>query len=267
MAQSARAPAPDPTANVGDQQPLPEVAPTPVVTPPTAPVVEGAAVGGGSDGGAPPTASPQVDWRDKRIAQLTAQLKSERERRAAEGKPPEPAAPSAPVEPSAAVVDARARELAAQQEFLRNCDEMQQSGRSAFGGAEFDARTGALLRLVDVNNPLEANAWNHLLMAAHETGRGAALLHDLGANLGEAQRLLSLSPVRMAVELTKKAEGLAGSDEGLAAAALPRPVRPVGNHGPSNTPISPDDPERAEKLDIATWMARRTAQVKERGLR
>lgn len=221
---------------------------------------------GGAGSGAP--APPSTDWRDRRIAQLTAQLKSEREKAVKGAAVPPPSPP--PAAPDDSVVEARARELAAHQEFLRQCDELQQGGRQAFGQVDFDGRTNALRQLIDPNNPTEASAWNALLVAARETGEGPRLLYELGADLNTAQRLLGLPPVRMAVELTKmaqKAPEAPAEGDGPLAAPLPRPIRPVGARGGNHNPIAPDDPERSEQLDMATWMARRAAQVKERGLR
>lgn len=238
------------------------------------------AEGDGGRGEAPPSPSPaqQQDWRDRRIAQLTAQLSRERHRSAGEGRPPSvPVAQPTPLQDATgaggdpAIIERRANELAAQREFLRSCDEMQQAGRSEFGQTDFDARTGALRQLIDPNDPLEATAWNSLLIAARETGQGPRLLYELGADLNAAQRLLGLTPVKMAVELTKmasKAPSGGEGDESLASLATnPRPIRPIGARGPSHAPIEPDDPDRSSQLSIETWMRRRTEQVKSRGLR
>lgn len=280
-AQAATTPAVE-ASEGGGQSPLPPAEGPPAVEGATSPAAEKAPEGGAGSGAPAPPSTPASDWRDKRIAQLTAQLKSEREKQVRAGQPSAdaPVAAASAGSPDA-LIEARARELAAQQEFLRQCDELQQGGRTAYGVADFDTRTNALRQLIDPNNPSEASAWNSLLVAARETGEGPRLLFELGADLNAAQRLLGLPPVRMAVELTKmasKAGGAdgdaAGGDSGLAAGAsagspdpLPRPVRPVGGRGPSHQAIAPDDPERSQNLDIATWMSRRQAQVKERGLR
>ncbi len=244
----------------------------------------GAAGGGEGDGSGsgrsatPPSPPQQPDWRDKRIGQLTAQKKELEERirqGVSAGAPAGAAAPPVPVPVSDnAVIEARANELAAQREFLRQCDELQRDGRATFGQADFDSRTNGLRQLIDPNNPAEAGAWNSLLVAARETGEGPRLLFELGANLNEAQRLLGLPPVRMAVELTKLAAKQAAAGDPPAGGSLaadgtplPRPLRPIGGRGPSHQAISPDDPERSQNLDIATWMSRRQAQVKERGIR
>lgn len=303
MARTAQQPTQDPNLDAPPADASAEAAADPAVgggsSPPPADSSAGPGAGGAGDqdasggipGGerspAPQPAAPQVreDWRDRRIAQLTAQLKSERERSAAAGSGATGAAGSggtaAPAVSDQNLIERRAQELAAQQEFLRNCDEMQQAGRGAFGQLEFDTRTNSLRQLVDVNNPVEANQWNSLLVAARETGEGARLLYELGANLNDAQRLLGLPPVRMAVELAKLASKLPQQQDGaegaggLAAGAprvgnpapLPNPVRPVGGRGSSHQAIEPDDTERGGNLDMATWMARRSAQVKARGLR
>lgn len=278
-AQAATTPAADAASEGGGQSPLPPSdGGTPAAVEGAAsPAAEKAPEGGAGSGAPAPPSIPASDWRDKRIAQLTAQLKSEREKQVRAGQPQADATPAAPANAPDALIEARARELAAQQEFLRQCDELQQGGRTAYGVADFDGRTNALRQLIDPNNPSEASAWNSLLVAARETGEGPRLLYELGADLNAAQRLLSLPPVRMAVELTKMASKGAPAEapaegDGLAAPGtgprpLPNPVRPVGGRGPSHQAIAPDDPERSQALDMATWMSRRQAQVKERGLR
>lgn len=307
MARTAQQPTQDQNPDAPPADASAEAAADPAVgggsSPPPADSSAGPGAGGAGDQGAsggdpggerspaPQPAAPQVreDWRDRRIAQLTAQLKSERERSAAAGSGATGGATgaagsggtAAPAVSDQNLIERRAQELAAQQEFLRNCDEMQQAGRGTFGQLEFDTRTNSLRQLVDVNNPVEANQWNSLLVAARETGEGARLLYELGANLNDAQRLLGLPPVRMAVELAKLASKLPQQQDGaegaggLAAGApragnpapLPNPVRPVGGRGSSHQAIEPDDTERGGNLDMATWMARRSAQVKARGLR
>ena len=49
-------------------------------------------------------------------------------------------------------------------------------------------------------------SYNLFLDTAIETGEGPRLLHELGSNLDEAFRILSLPPTKMAVELAKRAQ-------------------------------------------------------------
>jgi len=231
------------------------------------------ASGGGDDGGSadsspkPPPPSPKpaakADWKDKRIAQLTAQLAQARQ------SPKPVAAPEPPAGPDvvpASEVERRAMELAAIQDFNRRCDETQQAGRQAFG-QEFDQRVGGIRQLVDPQNPSEVASYNQLLDAAIQTGNGPALIHALGGDPDEAQRILSLSPVRMAVELSKMAQKIEPQDDqrGSVSPSLPPPIRAVvGARGAVHEKIEPDDPTREDRLSVEEWMRRRSAQVADR---
>lgn len=150
-----------------------------------------------------------------------------------------------------------ARDLSARQEFDRSCNETASAGRLAF--PDFDSRVSSLRGLVNPNDPSEASSYNTFLTAAIDTGEGAKVLHTLGGDLNEAQRIMSLSPTKMAAELTRLA--LRGIDDGGTSGA-PRPIRPVqGGRQASHSQIAPDDPERADGLSTAEWMVRREAQV------
>ena len=211
----------------------------------------------------PPPKAPSPDWKEARIARLTGQLREAQERlRVAETKPPAPSA-LPPVVP-AAEVDARAealaKELEAQRDFNRRCDETAQAGRKSFGEAEFNSRVQDLVKIFDRNDPAQATAYNLLLDAAMSTGKGHEIVHKLGGDLNEASRLLSLPPIRMAMEIAK----MASPPPAAPISQAPKPITPIGNAGLSNTPISPDDPERGGTLTTEDWMRRREAQVRER---
>jgi hypothetical protein len=155
------------------------------------------------------------------------------------------------------LVEQRSAERAAVAEFNRQCDEVASSGRSKFGEAEFNSRIQGLVGLVDRGDPQDSIRYNQFLVAAIETGEAAKLLHSLGGNLNEAARIMALSPVKMAVELTRMAAKPAAE---LSAAS--KPIRPVSTGGArSHESIAPDDPERADRLSTAEWMRRREAAV------
>jgi len=221
---------------------------------------------------------PPVDWRERRIAQLTAALHEAR----GTAKPaagteiaPTPAAVSAPpgVDPAeferrvAAEAAARA-ELA---EFNRQCNDVAAAGRSTFGETEFNGRVAELTKLVNGTDVGEVQKYNQFLSAAIETGEAPKLLHVLGGDLNEAARIMALSPVKMAVELTKlaaKTQGggaAPGADNALS--NVPKPISPVGNRNASAADISPDDPARADALPIDIWMAKREAAAEARAKR
>lgn len=207
----------------------------------------------------PPTTEPVQDWRDKRIATLTRRLRELQEKGPPAPAPAPAAQPAAPLSPPTdldALVNQRAREMAAVQDFNRRCDETALAGRTTFGEAEFNGRIDNLRKLVDNTDPQSVQTYNSLLMAALETGDAAKVLFDLGADLNEAQRVLSMSPTKMAVELTRKA-AMPTPDVSRA----PKPITPVSTRPGSHERIEPDDADRSDNLSTAEWMRRREAQV------
>jgi hypothetical protein len=157
------------------------------------------------------------------------------------------------------LAEARARELAVIHDFNRRCDEVALAGRRVFGETQFNGQIANLQKVIDQDDPASVQNYNSFLMAAIETGEAAKLLHQLGSNLDEAQRIMGLPPTRMAVELTRLAMGPEQQVSGA-----PRPINPVGGRGASHEQISPDDPDRADHLATQEWMRRREAQLTER---
>lgn len=238
---------------------------------PSSPGAEGAGdghAGQAAGAGVQPSPEPapsapqqqQSDWRDKRIATLTRRLKEFQERG---GQAPQQPTPQQNSGYSQADIDRlaenRARELAVIHEFNRRCDEVAVLGRSAFGENNFNERISNLQKLVDANDPSSVQSYNSFLSAAIDTGEAAKLLHTLGSDLDEAQRIMSLPATRMAVELTKKAMA-----PEIQVSNAPRPITPVGGRGVSHEAISPDDPDRSDHLSVQEWMRRREMQVSER---
>jgi hypothetical protein len=156
-------------------------------------------------------------------------------------------------------IEARALELSRIQEFNRRCDETALAGRAAFGEQDFNGRINNLQKLVDHGDPTSINAYNSLLQAAIDTGEGPKVLHALGADLNEAQRLLGLPPTRMAVELARRA-----FSPQQQVSLAPKPITPLASRGASHERIAPDDADRSDNLSTQEWMRRREAQLRER---
>lgn len=260
-------------------------APAPVAATPPAPEPT-------PDPNAPPAPAaapaPPQDWRDRRIAQLTAKLAEERARNATApaptpspvASPPGTGAPNAgavaptyaPGSPEfEAAVAARASQVAQVQRFNEDCNATAAAGQAKFGKDEFNARVTAMWNQVDHGDPQAVLTYNSFLMAAMKTGSGADVLHDVGADPNEFARIIALSPIEMAVELTRRAaklEAAGGSPPAPAtppvASSLPKPPTPVGRVGNQHTPIDPADPQRAKHLSTKEWMDRREAQAQER---
>jgi hypothetical protein len=240
---------PEPTAQPPVTEPPPPPAPPPEPEPTAAPPAT-----------PPPAEPPATDWKDRRIATLTRRLRELQERPAyqppASGTPPAPQPTTVPPEPDQNIINQRARELAAVQDFNRRCDEAAFAGRTTFGETQFNGRIDQLRKLVDNTDPVSVQAYNNLLMAALEAGDAPRLLHDLGADLNEAQRILTLNPTKMAVEMTRRA-----AKEPPVPSNAPKPITPIPTRGASHEQIQPDDPDRSDHLSTAEWMRRREAQL------
>ena len=250
-------PQPEPT-------PAPEPTPTPTPEQPAAP----------DQAAAPQAAERPVgpDWRDRRIGEQQARIRDlraqlERFQAATQpgANPPQPPAqPYTAGPPNAAQIEAeiqqRANAMAAQQEFNRRCNETAEVGRRAY--ADFDVKVNKLVGLVDGNDPSAVMNYNQFLNAAMETGEASKLIYALGGDLNEASRILSLPPLKMAVELTKMSAAPVQEISGA-----PRPINPVASLGVNNrSSVSADDPG-SDNLSTEEWMRRRAEQVRERRIR
>lgn len=261
----------EPQGGPGGSAPTPEQP----VSAPSQPAPSPGSDGQGSSAAEPqqpvsPPQQPRTDWRDRRIGeqqQRIRELRAQLEQFQNTTQPQAPGAPPPPQQiygqppPSQAEIDrqieTRAFALAQQQEFNRRCNEVADAGRTQF--ADFDVRVGKLVGLVDGNDAQAVANYNQFLSAALETGEASRLIHTLGGDLDEASRILSLSPIRMAVELTK----MAGRPPTEVTGA-PRPLNPIASQGVNNrATFGPDDPS-SDNLTTEEWMRRRNEQINAR---
>lgn len=207
--------------------------------------------------------APKPDWRDERLATTTAQKKALAERLAKyetpDGKPVTvPAVGDTPAALTQADVDRLAGEkavaLAARADFDARANATAKEGQKLY--PDFMARVGELVKVVDKSDPASRKAYDDFLEAAMETGEAPKLIYELGGDLNEAVRIMSLSPTKRAIELTQRALGI---DTGPS--SMPKPMTTVQgkNSGPSE--IAASDPVRADKLSSAEWHKRRNAEL------
>lgn len=140
------------------------------------------------------------------------------------------------------------------------CNTIASDGKTRFGDP-FLEKVAELRKLVDKDDPQSLLTYNSMLMAAHEAGDASATIMELGSDLNEAARVLAMSPIKMAAELTRKALARKAIDPTGAALLLPKPITPLGRAGQQHTEIDPADPARAKDLPSAEWHQRRNAQV------
>ena len=221
--------------------------------------------------GEAPAAKP-ADWKDKRIAKLTARLAelAAKAEPAAQSAP----APKAPLDPTADF-DARVAQAVQIQEFNRQCDQVGQLGRQRYGNSEFQSAVRNLVEnFVDKSDSRTVLTYNTFLQAAIDSDAGADVIFALGSDpndLSEAERILSLPPIKMAAAVAKLAVKLENATQASASpdvSRAPKPIRPIGNNaGSAHSEISPSDPDRQSHLSTAEWMKRREAEVAKSGRR
>jgi hypothetical protein len=90
-------------------------------------------------------------------------------------------------------IKAEARRLVQQERFDEACNKTFEAGKKDFPDFEQSLRTFGML----------GGAPQEFLEAVTSMDGGHKVIHHLGANPEEAERLLSLPPLRMAMELTR----------------------------------------------------------------
>jgi hypothetical protein len=131
-----------------------------------------------------------------------------------------------------------AARMVAEQRFDESCNKVYSTGKTEF--PDFDQAV-ANLQMVGVNRDF--------LELATTSDAGAKLLHHLGNDLDEAARILALSPVQMARELTKLEFKLNQPPPAKPVSKAPAPITPIGTGGVTESGLSDD-------LPIDEWMRR-----------
>lgn len=193
---------------------------------------------------------PRSDWRDRRIAKLTAKLRAAEEA----AKRPEGAAPP---EDLARQIDAAAEQKLQIRQFNDACNAANARGIQEYGQEKFRQRLDNLRTLVDPSDPADAERYGRFLSAGLETGSLEKLIYELGEDLDEADRIMNLSPVKMAVELARRSVAKAPAE----ISQVPRPIRTVKTARGDPGEINPADPTKADQMDTATWMRARERQL------
>lgn len=186
---------------------------------------------------------------------------------------PEPS-PVAASMPTMAELDAMANQRAMQIDFNKRCNESVSLGRKTY--ADFNEKIAQLSAIAPSTDSQGRPVLPQTLVeAALETGKAHDVLYALANDSIEADRIMSLPPMKQAIEITRLADKLASADtdpdadednvvaqaEAARVSAAPRPIRPkIGSGvGQSNKNPSLDDP----KLSTEDWMKIREKQVKE----
>lgn len=275
--------APTVTSPVTTTNPEAPVVDAPVVADPAPEVVADPAVATDPD---PATAAPKTtpEWAQKRINELTAKrYEAERtavaektareaaEARSAEllaqlaNKDPNTPVPTntstAPVVTEAQIeerVAARAAQMAAANEFNKACNNIAEDGKK-----EYKEGWDESLKNLGLVGAVGQNVSPEFLETAIELRNPHKVLHYLGQNLEEAERLIKLSPKKMALEMARV-------EAQLNTPPPPAPVIPLSNAPAPVIPIAGaaktgglvDITDAAAPMD--DWMAARQKQIDER---
>lgn len=162
-----------------------------------------------------------------------------------------------------ALVNERARELTAINRFNESCNQVAAAGKTEY--TDWDDA----LKNLSLVGAIGKDATPEFLETAIELKDPHKVLHFLGTNLEEAERIVKLPPKRMALELAR-VEAKVNAAPVVTATVVPpvivpvskapAPVIPVTNPAAAAGPLSLDDPN----LSTEDFMALRAKQQDER---
>ncbi|VVE31533.1 hypothetical protein PEP31012_03704 [Pandoraea eparura] len=194
-----------------------------------------------------PTAQekPKNDWVQRRIDQLTREKHEEkRQREALEAQLRQYQQPatdqSSAANPPVQDVYKAAEQLVKQREFDSACNKVFEAGKTEFPDWDSSLKTFGML----------GGASPEFLEAITSMDAGHKVLHHLGQNPEDAERLLSLPPLRMALELARL-ESTVKQTKAAPVSNAPAPITPVGG---KSAPVEPE--EFASTADYIAWKKR-----------
>jgi hypothetical protein len=188
---------------------------------------------------------PKSDWVQRRIDQLTRE-KHEALRRAAdaEARVTQGQQPTGEQRTGQQMtpdeIRTEAKRLIQQEKFDADCNKVFDAGKTEFPDWDSSLRTFQML----------GGAPAEFLEAVTAMDGGHKVLHHLGQNPEEAERLLSLPPLRMALELARL-ETKVGQAKAPPVSNAPAPITPVGG---KSAPVEPE--EFASTADYIAWKKR-----------
>lgn len=187
---------------------------------------------------------PKNDWVQRRIDQLTREKHEEkRQREALEARlreldPPAQQQPNQQITPDQ--IRAEAKRIVQQEKFDDACNKVFDAGKAEFPDWDASLKTFGML----------GGASPEFLEAVTSMEAGHKVLHHLGQNPEAAERLLSLPPLRMALELARL-ESTVGQKKAPSVSNAPAPITPVGG---KSAPVEPE--EFATTADYIAWKKR-----------
>jgi hypothetical protein len=193
-----------------------------------------------------PSQKPKHEWVQRRINQLANERKEALLRaEAAEARLRE-SMPSQQPESRPMTQDeirAEAKRLIEQERFDESCNKVFDAGKGEFGG-DWDSSLRTFQML--------GGASPDFLQAITSMDHGHKVLHALGQDPETAERVLSLPPLRMALELARlEAKVSASAPTPKPVSKAPAPITPVGG---KSAPVEPA--EFASTAEYIAWKKR-----------
>lgn len=186
---------------------------------------------------------PKNDWVQRRIDQLTREKHealrraADAEARASQGQQSNGQSESKPM--TRDEIRAEATRMLQQEKFDDACNKVFDAGKGEFG-SEWDSSLRTFQML--------GGASPEFLEAVTAMDTGHKVLHHLGQNPEVAERLLSLPPLRMALELARL-ESTVGQAKPKPVSNAPAPINPIGGR---SAPVEPEEFATAAE-QIAWW--------------
>ena len=206
-----------------------------------------------ADGEGEKDAKPKTPWYERRLRQQSAKLAEMarhqemqaqliesligQSKQAGSEDGEQSAKPVSPVL-TEAQIEAKAREIVEAQSFNAACNAANDEGVKQYG--EAFRQSVETLQAIGVMD-------RTFLQAAIDTDKPAVVIHYLGQNPEEMERISALSPTKLAVALERIA-GKATAKSAAPVSKVPAPVKPVGGKA-----VSEGDPNKMSMEDWLKW--------------
>jgi hypothetical protein len=194
----------------------------------------------------PQQEKPKSDWVQRRIDQLTREKHEEKRQREALEAQLRQLQPQTEHQPGQQMtpdqIRAEAKRLIQQEKFDEACNSVFDAGKKEFS-AEWDSSLRTFQML--------GGAPAEFLEAVTSMDNGHKVLHALGQDPEAAERVLSLPPLRMALELARLEAKVAQATPPKQVSKAPAPITPVGG---KSAPVEPA--EFASTAEYIAWKKR-----------
>jgi hypothetical protein len=194
----------------------------------------------------PQQEKPKSDWVQRRIDQLTREKHEEKRQREALEAQLRQLQPQTEHQPGQQMtpdqIRAEAKRLIQQEKFDEACNSVFDAGKKEFS-AEWDSSLRTFQML--------GGAPAEFLEAVTSMDHGHKVLHALGQDPEAAERVLSLPPLRMALELARLEAKVAQASPPKQVSKAPAPITPVGG---KSAPVEPA--EFGSTAEYIAWKKR-----------